>query len=371
MFTDTAPSSSRAAHLAPPGTPPPGETSSLRSQLSTMTASSGSSSGGDTHRSLSVPQATSEHLAALAAAESAGLVAPGSHAIASNATAATARQLADADVGRMAAEAALHDALEQLEHERAATAREAADVAMLREMLDEQNDALAAALDQVTWLKARVSALEAAARGPTADAGEGSAAAPASPRGPPQAAPEEWELPPTDLQKATMSTPSLPASSRRRGSRTTTPGSSNAMSRRHVLAAEVQRAEEEDALTNSGGSDREQQQHSPQSSPASDASSSSSAGGNTAAGRKVTSGASKKASLEKQTSSAAAAASAGGQAAVSGAAAVAPSPPGAVAANASAAPQAGKPSRASTPPSDPEPAGGCFAGIFGRKRARK
>jgi hypothetical protein len=177
----------------------------------------------------------------------------------------------------MGAETALVAALEQLENERAATAAAEArvdalsdDVAMLRATLEAQNDALAAALEQVTHLKARLHAATAAgaiqqqqqpsppAQPPQRD-DTGTAASP-------QAAPEEWELPPTEAQKAALAhTPPLGVHSRgqqhrsRSGSPTSPPGAGGTsstpggMSRRHVLAAEVRRAEEEDARESEGG----------------------------------------------------------------------------------------------------------------------
>lgn len=235
-----------------------------------------------------VPLATSQHLEALAAAESAGLVAPGSHALATAAASATARQLSDSEACRMGAETALVAALEQLENERAATSAAEAradalaeDVAMLRATLEAQNDALGAALEQVTHLKARLNAATlsgsiqqappppAQQQLPQHDDAEVTAS--------PQAAPEEWELPPTEAQKAALAhTPPLGSHSLERRSRSgspisppgagpsTTPGG---MSRRHVLAAEVAKAEEEDARESEGGAGSASETDAPESSP--------------------------------------------------------------------------------------------------------
>ena len=333
-----------------------------------------------------MPHATSAHLEALAAAESAGLVAPGSHALATAAASATARQLADSEACRMGAEAALVAALEQLENERAATSAAEArvdalteDVAMLRATLEAQNDALAAALEQVTHLKARLNA--------TTTAGSVVVQQPAPPAPPPhlndddtaaspQAAPEEWELPPTEAQKAALAhTPPVVGHSRgqqhrsRSGSPMSPPGagpSSNTtpggMSRRHVLAAEVKRAEEEDARESEGGAGSASETDGPGSSPDTG---------------DVHSGITPPGSRGRPPRSLPQGRQGGGKSTGAGATSR-DSEPGAASPPPPAAAQPGTPAaKAAAPPRAqveegelPGGGGGCFAGLFGRKRQR-
>ena len=374
MFYDSRQQSGRNGG---PSTPPGGATPvSLQSSGSSLDLQDGPRT---------VPHATSAHLEALAAAESAGLVAPGSHALATAAASATARQLADSETCRMGAETALVAALEQLENERAATSAAEArvdalaeDVAMLRATLEAQNDALAAALEQVTHLKARLNAATASGAiqqqqpqpsppPPHRDDADTAAS--------PQAAPEEWELPPTEAQKAALAhTPPVGGHSRgqqhrsRSGSPISPPGAGQSssttpggMSRRHVLAAEVKRAEEEDARESEGGAGSASETDGPGSSPDTGGDSGITPPGSRGRpprgvpqGRKGT-GKSTGAGVTSRDSEPGAA-----------------SPPPTVAAQpGTPAAKKAAPPRAQVEEGElPGGGGGCFAGLFGRKRQR-